>query len=43
MSRERNLLGSVSSQQKIEMMDFKALSVSLLSDNVIALFYLENK
>ena len=46
-----NFLSSVSSQQKFEAMDIKALSVSQLSDSVSALgkisvtapFYLENK
>ena len=50
-----NFLGSVSSQQKLEAMDVKTLSMSQLSDHVIALgqivlqlhvtaqFYLENK
>ena len=50
-----NFLGSVSSQQKFEAMDVKALSMSQPSDHVIALgqivlqlhvtaqFYLENK
>ena len=34
-----NFLGSVSSQQKFEVTDVKALGVSQLSDSVIALCY----
>ena len=45
--RECNFLGFVSSQQKFEAMDVKALSVSQLSTvlqlRVTAQFYLENK
>ena len=38
-----HFLGSVSSQQKSEVMDVKALGASQLSDSVAAQFYLENK
>ena len=38
-----NFLGSVSSQQKFEATDVKALGVSQLLDSVAAQFYLENK
>ena len=38
-----SFLGSVSSQQKFEVMDVKALGVSQLLHSVAAQFYLENK
>ena len=48
VSEECDLLGSVSSQQRFEVMDIKALSSSQLLDNPcyssrIDQFYLENK
>ena len=39
--RECNFLGFVSSQQKFEVMDVKALGTSQLSDSVTAQFYLD--
>ena len=36
VSGERNLLGSVSSQQKFEVMDIKVLGTTQLSDSVTA-------
>ena len=39
--RECNFLGFVSSQQKFEAMDVKALGRSQLSDSVTAQFYLD--
>ena len=39
--RECNFLGFVSSQQKFEAMDVKALGRSRLSDSVTAQFYLD--